>query len=91
MADYSNHRIRKVVISTGVVTTLAGSGSSSYADGTGTSAHFYYPMGVTNVGDYLYITDRHNHRIRKVHKSTGAVTTLAGSRSGFADATGTAA
>jgi len=38
-----NHLIRKIVISTGVVTTVAGTGSSGSANGTGTSASFYYP------------------------------------------------
>ena len=93
VADTGNYRVRKIVISTGAVTTLAGSGSRNFADGTGTSAHFNYPMGVTSVGDYIYVTDRYNQRIRKIHKSTGAVTTIAGTgNNGFLDHnTGTSA
>ncbi len=90
VADYSNHRIRKIVISTGVVSTLAGS-SSGFADGTGTSAKFNSPFGITTDGTNLYVVDRSNHKIRKIVISSGAVTTLAGSSSGFADGTGTSA
>jgi len=90
VADYSNHRIRKIVISTGVVTTLAGSSSGS-TDATGTSASFYNPLGITTDGTNLYVADYNNHRIRKIVISTGVVTTLAGSSSGTTDATGTSA
>ena len=38
VVDTSNHTIRQVVISTGAVTTLAGTGSSGSANGVGTSA-----------------------------------------------------
>ena len=48
IAEYGNHRIRKVTISTGIITTIAGTGTSSYSgdDGPATSATFKYPYGV---------------------------------------------
>ena len=90
VTDTLNHRIRKIVISTGAVTTLAGS-SSGNTDATGTSATFNYPKGITTDGTNLYVADQSNHRIRKIVISTGVVTTLAGSSSGSTDATGTSA
>ena len=65
VADRDNHRIRKVVISSGVVTTLAGSSSGS-TDATGTSASFNAPIGITTDGNDLYVVDQNNHRIRKI-------------------------
>ncbi|MBL0265618.1 MAG: hypothetical protein IPQ05_17560 [Leptospiraceae bacterium] len=90
VADSGNHRIRKIVISTGVVSTLAGNGSGN-TDGTGTAALFNTPQGVTTDGTNLYVADSNNHRIRKIVISSGVVTTLAGSSQGFLDGTGTAA
>ena len=48
IADFYNHRIRKVTISTGIITTIAGTGASSYSGdgGAATSATLYYPTGV---------------------------------------------
>ena len=66
VVDYSNHLIRKIVISTGVVTTLAGTGSSGSANGTGTSASFNNPEGITTDGTNLYVADRSNQLIRKI-------------------------
>jgi sugar lactone lactonase YvrE len=94
VADTSNHTIRKIVISSGVVTTLAGtSGSSGSTDGTGNAARFYFPRGITTDGTNLYAADAGNNIIRKIVISTGVVTTLAGTAgiSGSTDATGTAA
>ena len=92
VADMHNHKIRKIVISSGAVTTLAGSGSATFADGTGTSASFKYPDHLTTDGTNLYVADQQNHKIRKIVIFTGVVTTLAGSGSvGSADGTGTSA
>ena len=61
------------------VTTLAGSGSSGSANGTGTTATFNNPEGITTDGTNIYVSDTYNHMIRKIVISTGVVTTLAGS------------
>jgi sugar lactone lactonase YvrE len=94
VADSHNHRIRKIVIDNGTVTTLAGTGSvcSSNCDGTGILASFKYPRGITTDGTNLYVSNTNNHRIRKIVIDNGTVTTLAGSTVGYADnATGTLA
>ena len=46
IADWYNSRIRKV--SSGIITTIAGTGSASYSgdNGAATSATLYYPSGV---------------------------------------------
>ena len=94
VADTDNHTIRKVVISSGVVTTLAGTaGTSGSTDDTGTAATFNSPAGIWSDGKNLYVSDTGNHTIRKVVIATGVVTTIAGSAgtSGTTDDTGTAA
>ena len=80
MADSNNNNIRKIVIATAVVTTLAGSttGISGSADGTGTAALFNSPTGVITDGTNLYVTDTINFTIRKIVISSGSVTTFAG-------------
>ncbi|MCG2792972.1 MAG: T9SS type A sorting domain-containing protein [Weeksellaceae bacterium] len=89
VADYANHKIRKVT-SSGVVTTLAGS-TAGYTDGTGTATKFNYPAGVAvDTSGNVYVADTFNHKIRKI-TSAGVVTTVAGSTQGYADGTGTAA
>jgi len=75
-----------------VVTTLAGSGSSGSSNGTGTSASFGKPAGITTDGTNLYVVDKDNELIRKIVISTGVVTTIAGTgSSGSANGTGTSA
>jgi hypothetical protein len=49
-----------------VVTTLAGTGSSGSANGTGTLASFNTPYGITTDGTNLYVADMSNHLIRKI-------------------------
>jgi sugar lactone lactonase YvrE len=79
VADTNNHKIRKIVIATGAVTTLAGSGIASAVDDVGTLASFNYPRGITTDGTNLYVADNGNNRIRRIVIATKEVTTLAGS------------
>ena len=76
VADFLSNRIRKIVISTGVVTTLAGSSQGSTDTAHGTSPSFFRPRGITTDGTNLYVSEYRNHRIRKIVISTGVVTTL---------------
>jgi len=93
VVDTNNDTVRKIVISTGAVTTLAGqvgvSGSSDSTDGTGATASFSGPVGITTDGINLYVVDTNNYTIRKIVISTGNVTTLAGQAgvSGSSDST----
>jgi hypothetical protein len=86
VADTYNHLIRKVVIATGEVTTVAGTpGVTGHADnaaGPGGTT-FMIPQGITTDGAYLYVADRANNLVRKVAISTGAVTTLAGTAGAY--------
>jgi sugar lactone lactonase YvrE len=87
IADSSNHRIRKVSASTRLITTVAGTGISSYngdnIDATTAQLSYPFAVAVDKVGD-IYIADTYNNRIRKVTISTGKITTIAGTGvSGF--------
>jgi sugar lactone lactonase YvrE len=91
VADSRNYKIRKITPD-GVVTTLAGSGSSGSADGTGTAASFNLSYGVAVDGSgNVYVADSGNNKVRKVTPG-GSVSTLAGSgAAGSLDGAGTAA
>ena len=79
ITDLINHTVRKLYLSTGEVTTLAGTaGMSGSVDGIGSSARFSSPEGITTDGVNLYVSDRGNYVIRKIAISTGEVTTFVG-------------
>lgn len=92
VTDAGNRTIRKIVIATGAVSTIAGSSGSTNADGIGLAAGFSNPAGITTDGAYLYITDSSNNNVRRLTIATGQVITLAGSIgvSGNADGIGNA-
>ena len=88
------YSVRRIDISNGNGTVLAGGTSAGSADGTGTAASFHNPYGMTTDGTNLYVADTGNDTIRQVVIGTAAVTTLAGQAggsSGSADGTATAA
>lgn len=81
IADQSNHRVRRVDLETGMITTIAGTGEAGYSgDGMlGHEACLSGPSGLAvDVDGTLYIADTFNGRIRKVDAETGIMTTAAG-------------
>jgi uncharacterized repeat protein (TIGR01451 family) len=79
IADSNNDSIRKVSTS-GVITTVAGSGMWGYSGDTGPAiaAQFAYPTGVAvDSAGNLYIADTYNYRIRQVN-AAGVIATVAG-------------
>ena len=87
IADTGNNVIRKVAASTGIISTVAGTGYGAGENeggytgdgGLATSAELNQPfgVGVDSVGN-LYIADSYNNVIRKVAFGTGIISTVAG-------------
>ena len=89
VADCFNHRIRKIDLTSGLVSTIAGS-TEGYADGVGTAAQFFFPRGVCmDSNGNLFVCEDGNHKIRKIDLSTNMVTTFAGSTQGYVNGLGT--
>ena len=86
IADTDNHRIREVAASTGIISTVAGTGTqcspSSAACGDGgaaISAQLSDPDGIfVDSSENLYIADTGDNRIRQIAASNGNISTLAG-------------
>jgi sugar lactone lactonase YvrE len=80
IADTGNHRIRKVTLATGIITTIAGSNQGYGGDNQiATAALLNAPAGLTldNNGN-IFVADTGNNRIREISATTGIITTVAG-------------
>ena len=87
IADWGPDRIRKVDTSTGIMVTIAGTGKTAFGGdgGPAIEASFASPYDVAlDSAGNLYISDQDNHRIRRIDRKTGIITTVAGTgESGF--------
>lgn len=55
---YYGELLKKIVVSTGAVTTLAGTYTSSGGtDGVGSAARFYLPEGISSDGTNVFVAD----------------------------------
>jgi len=90
ISDQHNHRIRRIDLATGVVTTVVGNGEAGFSGdgGVATLARLNLPLRVLrdSVGD-LVVTDYGNQRVRKVVRTTGVITTVGGDGSRAGDPT----
>jgi NHL repeat len=76
LTEYGKHAVRKIT-PTGVVSTIAGSGSQGYVDGVGLAASFSYPRDIAaDSSGVVYVSDIGNRRIRKIAVD-GKVSTFA--------------
>ena len=82
VSDRNNYRIRKIDVSTGIMSTIAGIGTTVFAGsgdgGPATAAQFNTPFDIAfDKAGNLYIADNSAHNIRKVDAS-GTISTFAG-------------
>ncbi len=81
IADTFNNEVRAVNLTTGIITTIAGTGTAGFAGdgGPATSAELYDPSGVAVASNgNVFISDSDNEVVREVTASTGIITTIAG-------------
>ena len=79
IADVNNNRIRKVDLTTNIITTVVGGGTDPGEGVLATNAQLSAPYGVAVDGQgNIYIGDVGNNRIRKVDLTTNLINTVAG-------------
>lgn len=84
IADQINNVIRKVITSTGVISTYAGTGTLGYTGdgGQASAATLDHPVGLgLDASGNIYIADQGNHVIRKI-TTAGVISTYAGNGTG---------
>jgi len=85
IADSGNHRIRAVQLSTGIISTVAGSGLRGYSgdNGPALQANLDLPWSLVAAADgrTLFFGELGNHRVRVIGLETGRISTLAGTGS----------
>lgn len=81
VSERQGHRVRRIDLEAGSVTTVAGTGEPGFSGdgGPATEAQIRCPDSIDlDEQGNLYIADRCNQRIRRVDAQTGIITTVAG-------------
>lgn len=91
VADSETSAVRALDPHTGAVRTLIGRGLFDFGDKDGGAgeARLQHCMGVAVHGEYVYVADAYNHRIKRLHPQTRHVAAFAGAgRPGLKDGSG---
>ena len=82
VAEARNHCVRRIDRDTGVITTIAGNGNAGYSGDGGLAVaatlNEPYSLAVHQQSGDIYIVDRLNAAVRRVDRTTGIITTVAG-------------
>ncbi|QDU96112.1 NHL domain-containing protein [Lignipirellula cremea] len=87
ICEVRNHRVRRLDLKTGQLTTVAGTGKKGYSGDGGPAVKAElnepYEIRFDAAGD-MYFVEMMNHLIRKVSQKTGEISTVAGTgKAGF--------
>ena len=85
IGDSGNDRIREVNLATGLITTIAGTGTSGHTGdgGPATAAELSFPEGIApDSKGNLFIADQANDAVREMNLATGLISTVAGNGTG---------
>lgn len=92
IADTMNHRVRMVEATSGIITTVAGTGQARFSGdgGPANQAALNDPAALVlgNDDTKLYVADQSNHRVRMIDLRTGAIQTVAGTGAATYDGDG---
>ncbi|BDC48031.1 hypothetical protein F183_A03470 [Bryobacterales bacterium F-183] len=80
VVEAANNRIRKITLSTGIITGFAGNGTAGFSsdNGPALNAQLSFPLAIASDGKVAYIADWGNSLLRKVDLATNVITTAAG-------------
>ncbi len=79
VAESNGHRVRKIDLATGIISTFAGTGIAGFSGdgGAATAAQIAGPIALASDGHALFVATS-DTRIRRIDFATGIITTIAG-------------
>jgi len=81
IADWQNHRLRKITTADGKIATIAGNGGANYSgdNGPAAAAQLEYPTALSlDATGNLFVSDYNNFRVRKIAAADASITSVAG-------------